>query len=153
MDSMNTKNQVNEPQRCTRCILPNTLQSIRFDAEGVCNYCRKFEQDFAGWEQIAERKQAEFEALLDHARRLKRPYDCLVPLSGGKDSTFALYLASKVYKLKCLAMTYDNGFLTTPAKNNIARALESTTADHIFYHMNKRYGLRWWTREIGRAHV
>ena len=135
---MHTKNQVNEPQRCTRCILPNSLQSIRFNEEGVCNYCRKFEQDFAGWDQIAERKQAEFEVLLEHARRLKRSYDCLVPLSGGKDSTFALYLASKVYKLKCLAVTYDNGFLTIPAKNNIARALESTTADHIFYHMNKK---------------
>ena len=63
---MNTKNQVNEPQRCTRCILPNTLQSIRFDAEGVCNYCRKFEQDFAGWDQIAERKQSEFEGGAPH---------------------------------------------------------------------------------------
>lgn len=124
--------------RCSRCILPNTLQGIHYDEEGVCNYCRSFERDFANWEQIAERKKSEFEALLEHARKLNRPYDCMVPLSGGKDSTFALYLASKVYNLKCLAVTYDNGFLTQPAKNNIASALAATTADHIFYRMNKK---------------
>jgi len=61
-----------------------------------------------------------------------------VPLSGGKDSTFALYLASKVYNLKCLAVTYDNGFLTQPAKTNIASALASSRADHMSYHMNKK---------------
>ena len=125
-------------QRCSRCILPNTLHGIKFDADGVCNYCRQFEKDFANWNQIAERKQSEFETLLEHARKLKRHYDCLVPLSGGKDSTFALYLACKIYNLKCLAVTYDNGFLTQPAKTNIANALAATTADHIFYYMNKK---------------
>ncbi len=127
-----------ELHRCTRCILPDTLHGIRFDNRDVCNYCLSFDRDFSIWDQIAERKKSEFETLLEHARKLGRSYDCLVPLSGGKDSTFALYLASKVYKLKCLAVTYDNGFLTTPAKKNIAKALEATTADHVFYHMNKK---------------
>lgn len=124
--------------RCTRCILPNTLSGIEFDEEGVCSYCRKYEKDFSNWDSIKGRKKKEFEDLLSAAKKLKRPYDCLVPLSGGKDSTYVLYLCAKVYSLRCLTVTFDNGFLTTPAKDNIAKALEATGADHFYYHINKK---------------
>ena len=50
--------------------------------------------------------------MIDQARAKKRIYDVLVPLSGGKDSCYLLYFISKKYDLKCLAVTWDNGFLT-----------------------------------------
>ncbi len=124
-------------ERCTRCLIPRTLENVSFDAEGVCNHCRKYEQDFAGWEQIKDRKKQEFEQILDRARKLKRPYDCLVPLSGGKDSTYALYLSSQVYKLHTLAVTLDNGYLSQPARDNIRNALANCSADHVFYTLNR----------------
>jgi len=57
-------------------------------------------------------------------------------LSGGKDSTYALYLCARVYHLKCLCVTFDNGYLSERARDNIARAVGSTRADHIMYSMN-----------------
>lgn len=124
-------------QRCNRCLLPASLEGITFDSEGICNHCRNYERNFADWDQISERKSKEFRELLDKARSLKRPYDCLVPLSGGKDSTYALYLATKVYHLRTLAVTLDNGYLSSPARENIKNALANCDADHIFYHINK----------------
>lgn len=126
-----------EFQRCTRCLLPSSIKGIVFDAEGVCIHCRNYERDFSDWDSIKERKAQEFKQLTEKAKSLKRPYDCLIPLSGGKDSTYALYLATKVYKLRALAVTLDNGYLTNPAKDNIRNALANCDADHIFYHINK----------------
>jgi hypothetical protein len=124
-------------RRCSKCVLPDTLASIKFDHDGVCNYCRSYERDFSNWDSISQRKKEEFESLLAAAKQLKRPYDCLVPLSGGKDSTYVLYLCAKLYSMRCLTVTFDNGFLTKPAKENISRALEATGADHLRYHMNR----------------
>lgn len=124
-------------KRCSRCILPVSLSNITFDSDGVCNHCRKYEFDFKDWELIKERKKTEFEKILEKAKRLKRPYDVLVPLSGGKDSTYALYLCTKNYGLKTLSVTFDNGFLSQPAKDNIRNAIGSCNADHMFYTINK----------------
>lgn len=124
--------------RCTRCILPSSLKGITFNNEGVCNHCLDYERNFADWDKIAIRKEKEFEQILNRAKSLKRPYDCLVPLSGGKDSTFALYLATRIYKLKTLAVTLDNSYLTNPAKQNISNALLNCNADHIYYTINRQ---------------
>lgn len=124
-------------KRCTRCLLPSTMSEITFDTEGVCNYCRKYEKDFQDWDSIKERKEKEFSEILSKAKKLRRTYDCLVPLSGGKDSTYVLYLCSRVYKLKTLAVSLDNGFLSNPAKENIKNALKNCNADHIYYTINR----------------
>lgn len=118
--------------RCKRCLLPDSLLGISIDEQGVCNHCRDYERNFAGWDSIKDRKAQEFQQLLEKAKSLKRPYDCLVPLSGGKDSTYALYLATKVYKLRTLAVTLDNGYLSDLAKVNINNALVNCDADHFF---------------------
>jgi hypothetical protein len=123
--------------RCSRCLLPSNLEGIILDDQGICNYCRNYDKDFGNWEEIKDRKKSEFEEILEKAKKLHRPYDCLVPLSGGKDSTYALYLASKVYKLRTLAVTLDNGHLSRLAKENIENALKLCDADHVFYHINR----------------
>ena len=128
---------MNSIKRCSRCILPNTLPSITFDEKGICNHCKKYQEDFENWDLIQERKEKELKKIFETAKTLKHPYDCLVPLSGGKDSTYALYLATKVYKLKTLAITFDNGYLTGLAKENVRNAILSSNADHIFYTLNK----------------
>jgi len=80
------------------------------------------------------------EKLIDKAQSLNRPYDCVVPFSGGKDSTYVLYLFSNIYKLRCLAVSLDNGFLSEQAKINIDNALKNSTADHIYYRINIKKG-------------
>jgi len=123
--------------RCTRCILPSSLSELTFNEEGVCNHCINYEKSFSEWDSIKERKEKEFYKILSKAKSLKRPYDCLVPLSGGKDSTYALYLATKVYKLKTLAISLDNSYLSNPAKENIKNALANCNADHIYYTLSR----------------
>jgi hypothetical protein len=129
-----------EIRRCQRCILPETLDGLTLNEEGICNHCLKYEKDFADWDSKADRKRKEFEKMLDKAKSLKRPYDCVVPLSGGKDSTYVLYLCSKVYKMKCLTVSLDNGYLSNQAKKNIDNALLHSDADHIYYRINVNNG-------------
>ena len=128
--------------RCTRCILPETVPGIQFDDDGVCNFCLQYEKSFSDWNLVKEKKKAEFTRLLETARKLKRPYDCLIPLSGGKDSTYVLYLCARVYGLKCLAVTFENGYMSERAKQNINRALNSTKVDHLVYRMNHEDTIR-----------
>lgn len=136
MNTRQTGGLMEHPTRCSRCILPATLPVIKFDEQGVCNYCRDYERSFREWEKVTEKKEREFQDLLNAAKRKRRAYDCLVPLSGGKDSTFVLYLCAKVYGLHCLAVTFDNGFMTPLAKENIDNALKATNSDHVFYRIN-----------------
>ena len=129
-------------KRCSRCVLPDTVPGISFNENGVCNFCIHYENSFRDWEDIKDKKKKEFEKLIDSAKKLKRGYDCIIPLSGGKDSTFVLYLTTKVYGLHCLAVTFDNGFMSTRAKENIRSAIEVSNTDHFVYRMNKKNSLQ-----------
>ena len=113
-------------KRCSKCILPSTYPKITFDENGVCNFCRSYK----------EPKPLDENILLNFFEKAKKRggiYDALVPLSGGKDSTYVLYLATKVYKLNVLAYTFHNGFFNEIALKNIEAALKKTNADHVMF--------------------
>lgn len=124
-------------ERCQHCILPVTLPSVQPDDRGICGLCADYRHRQEASRGSDREKNQAFEALIERARKLGRPYDCLVPLSGGKDSTYALYLCDRVYKLKCLCVTFDNGYLSDRARKNIASAINSTRADHIMFFLNR----------------
>jgi len=121
--------------RCSRCIVPESLPSVTLDDMGVCNHCRNYEKWVSEWDETA--KKAEFEEMVRWSKALNRKYDCLIPLSGGKDSTYALYLCAKVYQLRCMCVTFDNGFMSDYAKHNIQNAVLATHADHVFYTIDR----------------
>lgn len=100
-------------KRCTRCILPETMPYIRFDAEGVCNYCHSYKK-----RNQPKNRQELFE-LVEPYRRAQG-YDCVVPFSGGRDSCFALHLIVNELKLKPITYTYDWGMVTDVGRRNIA---------------------------------
>jgi len=105
-----------EIKRCSRCILPRTFTGIRFTKEGVCSLC----QNKNSVPLLGEKK------LLEILRtRESRIYDCVVPLSGGKDSTYVLYYAVKTLKLRVLAVNYDSGFMSDLAKQNMENACKT----------------------------
>lgn len=116
-------------KRCTRCILPETFPGIQFDEEGVCQYCRRMPD--------AERRAAQktrlrtrFEELVAQVRT--RPgYHCLMSWSGGKDSTYTLWLLRKQYDLRVLAFTFDNGFASPAALKNMRMVGENLKVDHV----------------------
>ena len=78
----------NELKRCVRCLLPETHETISFDEKGVCNICRQqeYKKQSIDWDKAKLRLDRIVE---DH--RDKFDYDCIMPFSGGKDSTWALY--------------------------------------------------------------
>src|SRR5438093_1176981 len=109
---------------CTRCGLAANVPGTSYDAEGVCNVCR-------GYDTYADKAQAYFKTAQElkalvadmKAARTGR-YDCLVLLSGGKDSTYMLYQLCGL-GLNPLVFTLDNGFISEEAKGNIRRVVES----------------------------
>lgn len=121
--------------RCSRCILPGTTPGITFDEKGVCNYCTSYELKFSNWEEVKEQRYNSLVKILGYAKKLKRPYDCLVALSGGKDSTYTLYLLAEEFRMNCLTVTFDHGFMSNQAKINIKNAVERTGSDHIYYRL------------------
>jgi len=124
--------------RCSRCILPASLPSVKLDEKGVCNYCNNFDRSFGDWDSQKKFKKKQFEQIVEKIKKLNSEYDCLIPLSGGKDSTYALYVCDKIYNMKCLCITFDNGFLSDYARRNIKNAINATKADHIYYAVNPK---------------
>ena len=88
---------------CTKCILTKSTPGIDFDQNGICNYCRTYEpMKILGESELIE--------TLEIHKAKKNKYDCMVGLSGGRDSTYTLWKLVKDYKLKVLAIHYDNPF-------------------------------------------
>ncbi|MBN2682860.1 MAG: hypothetical protein JXR58_10155 [Bacteroidales bacterium] len=110
---------------CNTCLINENYPEITFDNSGKCSICSNYKTFRPLGEELLVKR-------LNKSKNKKLPYDVLVPLSGGKDSTFVLYLAVKVYKLRVLTMTYDNGFLSNIALDNIKKAVEICNVEHVF---------------------
>lgn len=118
-------------KRCTRCVLPETFPGIDFDDDGVCTVCRNARS--RGRLDAAKDKYRErFLRLLDE-RRGKTAYDCLMAYSGGKDSTYTMLLLKERYNLSVLAITFDNGFISPTAMENIRRVAETLGVDLMIF--------------------
>jgi len=118
---------------CSRCLLPETHETIEFDERGVCNICRnhEFKKEKIDWGQ----KKEDFLNILEEYRG-KYSYDCIVPYSGGKDSTYTLYKLVKEFKLKCLVVSFDHGFYRQTLLENNKRVFKKLGVDSIVYKPN-----------------
>lgn len=123
----------NKLKRCTRCLLPETYETIEFDAEGVCNLCRgaEYKKKEINWD---ERKKLLDRLIEKH--RGKGDYDCIVPYSGGKDSTFQLYYLMKEYGLKPLVVRFNHGFMRSTLEENNQRTLKKLGVDVLEFTPN-----------------
>jgi len=116
--------------RCTKCVLPETHETIEFDKSGVCNICRQqeFKQDSIDWND----KKKELDKIVEQYKG-KYEYDCIVPFSGGKDSTWTLYYLVKEYDLKPLVLRFDHGFLRPNLHSNTIKTIRTLGVDlHTF---------------------
>lgn len=119
-----------ELKKCSRCVLPQTHETIHFDENGVCAICRQheFKQNKIDWQA----RKKELDELIDKYKG-KYAYDCIVPFSGGKDSTWALYYLVKEYKLKPLVIQFDHGFMRPNLYENNKRTVRKLGVDfHSF---------------------
>jgi predicted glutamine amidotransferase len=111
-------------RRCSRCILPETFPFIEFDDVGVCNYCHTYQPiDFKGENALQQ-------LVVPHRRKDGRP-DVLVPISGGRDSSYGLHYIKHVLGMNPVAYTYDWGLVTDLARRNISRICGQLDVEHI----------------------
>jgi N-acetyl sugar amidotransferase len=120
-------------RRCVKCGLPETYETIEYDSQGVCNICRgaQHKQQSIDW---AERKRV-LDQLIEKYRG-KSAYDCIVPFSGGKDSTFQLYYLMKEYKLKPLVVRFNHGFMRQVIQDNSQRTFKKLGVDVLEFTPN-----------------
>ncbi|NTS40742.1 amino acid adenylation domain-containing protein [Flavisolibacter sp. BT320] len=116
---------------CIKCGLPSNYPSAEFDENGVCNYCLSFENYRENAEKYFK-TPGDFQKLLNQAKAGRQgDYDCLMLLSGGKDSTYALAQLVAM-GARVLAYTLDNGYISEAAKANIRRVVNVLGVDHVF---------------------
>lgn len=111
-----------EIKRCSRCILPETYPDIKFDENEVCHKCHEFDIKYLNKDY--KKSEGELIKIFGWAKAQKKKYDCVVPFSGGKDSSYTLYLCIKKYNLKVLAVNFNNGLKTQEALNNIENIIQ-----------------------------
>jgi hypothetical protein len=118
---------------CSCCVLPADLPGVTLDQNGVCNYCRDFKTDNSDKPDIfQEQRVKKLESILDQLRG-KGKYDCLVPLSGGKESCYILYTLVKKYNMQPLAFNFNNGFQHNDAVTNIENLVDKVGVDLVVY--------------------
>lgn len=116
---------------CTRCGLASNYPGVSYDAAGVCNLCQAYDSYKDAARQYFKSMPELQRLLAEQTRRKTGDYDCLVLLSGGKDSTYMLCRLAEM-GLKILAFTLDNGYISDGAKDNIRKIVSGLGVDHIF---------------------
>jgi glucosamine--fructose-6-phosphate aminotransferase (isomerizing) len=111
-------------KRCTKCILPETMPYIKFDEEGVCNYCHNYKP------RNNPKPKEELFKLVEPYRR-KDAIDCIVPFSGGRDSCYGLHLVVKELGMNPVTYTYDWGMVTDLGRRNISHMCAELGVENI----------------------
>ena len=116
---------------CTRCVMPDTKPDLHLDEAGVCNACRSYEKrKEVNWDL---RKQ-ELLSILDKYRRPDNNWDCIVPVSGGKDSTYQVIRMIQL-GLTPLCVTSSTCDLSPIGRKNIEN-LKKLGVDHMEFSPN-----------------
>ncbi|MBS4034565.1 MAG: N-acetyl sugar amidotransferase [Ignavibacterium sp.] len=114
---------------CSRCVMDDTVKGITFDEKGECTFCKihdELENKFPLNEKTPERLQTLVEKIKQDGKGKK--YDCILGVSGGRDSTYTLYNAVKL-GLRPLAVHFDNGWNSEIAVQNIKNATKILGVD------------------------
>jgi hypothetical protein len=123
----NNIGRIKKLKRCTNCILPETHPFINFDEFGVCNYCRDYKKRRVNLDLISLET---LEKELFPIRKLKGN-NCIMMLSGGRDSCYALHIVKKELGLNPIAFSYDWGMLTDLGRRNQSRMCEKLGVEHV----------------------
>ncbi len=145
---------------CTKCLFPETKPDLSFNDEGICSACIAAEDKNTGidWQKRA----SEFEEIIKHYKKPESEigYDCLIPVSGGKDSTYQAYFMKEVCGLNPLCVCFETTLVTEIGQQNLDN-LSKMGIDVIHFKKNnvaykkmviesfKRIGDEMWPNHIG----
>lgn len=112
-------------KRCTKCLLPETFPFIEFDNNGVCNVCNNYTKKIVpkGKELLLEN--------IEKYKNQKGEINCIIPYSGGRDSSYSVHYVKKELGLNPITYTYDWGMVTDLARRNIARVCAKLGIENI----------------------
>lgn len=120
----NFETAINKLKRCTKCVLPETVPFIKFDKDGVCNFCKNYKKmEVKGEKALRE--------ILEPYRRQDGQPDCLVTFSGGRDSSYGLHYLKRVLEMNPVAYSYDWGMITDLGRRNQSRMCGQLGIEHI----------------------
>lgn len=119
---------------CQKCVYPaSSAVPLAFDENGVCSGCRTAKERLSAaidW----DRRRKMFERLIEEYRSKDgQGYDCIIPVSGGKDSYFQIHIIKKVYGLNPLLVTYHGNNYTPTGMENLLNMREAFDVDHVFF--------------------
>lgn len=119
----------NDNKICSKCISDTTIPEIRFDENGVCNFC-KVHDDLEKKYPLNEEGKRKLNELVEEIKTKGKnhEYDCIIGVSGGRDSTFTLHTAVKL-GLRPLAVHFDNGWNSEIAVSNIRKPTNKLNVD------------------------
>ncbi len=114
---------------CNTCVMPDTKPGVFLDEEGVCSACRSVEQKKTiDWDA----RKKDLAKICDAVRgRNTLGYDCIVPVSGGKDSTYQVWMMREVYKMRVLAVCVVPHLQTSEGIANLNNLVESFNVDLV----------------------
>ena len=114
------------------------LRTRKLNEKGVCNFCKE-------GPPVKKENRASLEVLLAEIRSNNGNPDCIVALSGGRDSCYGLHVIKKELGLNPIAYTYDWAMVTDEARRNCSKICESLGVEHIIRSadiLDKRYNIR-----------
>ena len=118
---------------CKRCVYPGVSVNLTFDHDGVCSACLLQEQMNSLTPDFWATRQKRWQRLVDEAKaKSESNYDCVVPVSGGKDSYFQVHKALE-YGLKPLLVTYHGNNYLPEGQRNLDRMRDVLGVDHIVF--------------------
>jgi N-acetyl sugar amidotransferase len=122
---------------CIRCVMPSTKPDLHIDSSGICNACRAYEgRQHVDWDA----RKRELLALLDRYRNSGGNWDCVVPVSGGKDSTYQVIRMLQL-GINPLCVTSSTCDLSPVGRKNIEN-LKRLGVDHMEFSPNTRVRAR-----------
>ncbi len=123
---------MNKTQYCKNCVYPSSSAvALAFDENGLCSGCKTSHQSSEiDWKS----REKKFEKLVEEYRSKDGTgYDCVIPVSGGKDSYFQIHIIKKVCGLNPLLVTYHGNNYTPTGMKNLINMREAFGVDHIFF--------------------
>ncbi len=126
---------------CNRCLYPeNAKPTIIFDQEGVCSGCRYHENRSVldiGWDERQEMLKTILAEAKTEAVKRGNSHDCIVPVSGGKDSHYQVWLLKKKFNMNPLLVAYNHGFNAPSGNRNLRNLVERSGCDFVRYTSSK----------------
>ena len=145
---------------CNKCLFPETKPDLSFDDHGVCSACIAAEEKWNGidWKQ----REIEFHEIVNYYKKKEGEigYDCIIPVSGGKDSTYQAYFMKEVCGMNPLCVCFETTYVTDLGRQNLDN-LSKMGMDVIHFKKNdavykkmviesfKRVGDEMWPNHIG----